>query len=1704
MKPLRFMLVMGGVNLLLFSLTGIAFAGMPYGNEWLSGASKIFKIPIAQEGIYRVEVSVLQNLGLPATAQAQELWLYYKGESVPVFIGNDNQNRIGTLQPSDYIEFVGIPSNETVDSLLYDRTIWISRTRSLFNDTAVYFLVWKPGTANPDIIQHLANDTSQKASEITYFIEESVLDGPYYGKGKYFKVSNFAFYHGMYDFSEGRFYRIPYIGPNSTYTLPVTMYAPDVITSMPARMEVLLAGQDYGNYSFEIRLNGNIIYNGQGNGYLPEIISQVVPSGIVSNVNTPEIEITNQFSTGLRVGIAYIKIIYPRKWNASGTHIGGIVYGTGSGAFFRITGNFTGSTNPVLVNMTDKQRITLIDSSGILIGYLPLVSDTAVIYAGKPVYTTNVEEFIPHTIDPSWDYVIITLRDWINDPSGLIQQYAQHRSSNIGGSFNVGIMAIEDLYDMFAYGIKKHPLSIRNFVRYFNSVKAHNKDVQIFLIGGAVPFSDAFWYKNTLIPTFGYPPSDGLLVADPDSTCWWCLTAGIGRLAIWDIQDLEPYLEKVISHETELNNITPTLDYIWTKNVIHLGGGKTTYEQQQIRYLMEQLEQIIEGPQWGATVTKVYKTGPVPIQVTDAYKVDSIIRTGCVLITFTGHSSYNSFDITIDEPENYPNEGKFPVLWSNGCYVGNIFTTQSTLSKRFLLTPQKGTIGFYGGYDLTLLYQDYYITRGFYYSATQFAYGEPIGTIFKEAWRYTSGQASNDIILRQHQETFVFHGDPGIRLHVTDKAEYIVSETYAWLKPSTLSVLQDSFDLRFLIFNVGKSVRDSFRIYIELTYPDGNTEVFDWKVPSTILIDTVDVQLPVGEQPGLLRLRIFVDASNDIPEYDDYGNNELILTAYVSSTDAFPIYPYHLQRVDTVPVTLFAFSGDVLSPPQDYIIEIDTVATFSSPFKKRKVIKGVYGLIKWIPQINWEKGRVYYWRVTPAKDTTRWKMQSFTVVGFAKEVKSGWEQRHPYQWEENFRYGLQYDWDQRKFVFGESARKISIVSANYWFNPNAGIGNVNLRCRYPKLLIDGMLIDRGCCARWWRWRDNNGDWRWNSGFGSIQFFGIDTATGMLLGSQDNDNDWVGDVFGDMICPVDGPRAYYGIDMPDLKFRIYESPSWTIDTAYSQDVLQEQIINFINSLPQRYYFGAYVIGGQYAPKPSLWKSTLKALFSSLGVQVDSICDVCPWFFFTKLGDPSFQPVFQYGDTMDILFWDTIITGYWPNGFMESPLIGPAGQWYRIQWDYDGVDNPLDSAWLTVYAVDQSGQEKVIIPRLYSKDTTLMFLQAREYPYIRLRLYVKDEGNATPIQLKYWRVIYDPLPEFVYDPMTHLVIPQKDSFLNGEPLEIEIAVMNVSDFASDSLTVKWFINGTDISEQYMLKQFKPKDTTIWKMTVDTRSASGNVMLFATLNPYLASLGRQAQPEAYAFNNTFRLPFYVLRDPWNPFIDVTFDGRRIFDGDYVSPNPLIEITLRDEHPYLKLNDTTLMNIFIVDPDNKIKRIPFNDPQVTVIPATMSDGEDNRMVIRWRPTFTKDGTYELRVQGMDVSGNSAGKYDYRVSFKVDRTPRISNIFPYPNPFTTSTRFVFVLTGTKVPDDFRIQIFTISGRLVREITKEELGPIHIGTNITRYAWDGTDQFGRPLGNGVYLYRVFVRYNDGTLPEKYETSADKFFYKGWGKLYIVR
>ena len=68
---------------------------------------------------------------------------------------------------------------------------------------------------------------------------------------------------------------------------------------------------------------------------------------------------------------------------------------------------------------------------------------------------------------------------------------------------------------------------------------------------------------------------------------------------------------------------------------------------------------------------------------------------------------------------------------------------------------------------------------------------------------------------------------------------------------------------------------------------------------------------------------------------------------------------------------------------------------------------------------------------------------------------------------------------------------------------------------------------------------------------------------------------------------------------------------------------------------------------------------------------------------------------------------------------------------------------------------------------------------------------------------------------------------------------------------------------------------------------------------------------------------------------------------------------------------------------------------------------------------------------------------------------------------------------------------------------KDELGAIKVGNNVSEFAWDGTDQFGDQLANGVYLYKVSLR-NNGQDFEKRETKADKLFKNNIGKIYLMR
>jgi len=406
---------------------------------------------------------------------------------------------------------------------------------------------------------------------------------------------------------------------------------------------------------------------------------------------------------------------------------------------------------------------------------------------------------------------------------------------------------------------------------------------------------------------------------------------------------------------------------------------------------------------------------------------------------------------------------------------------------------------------------------------------------------------------------------------------------------------------------------------------------------------------------------------------------------------------------------------------------------------------------------------------------------------------------------------------------------------------------------------------------------------------------------------------------------------------------------------------------------------------------------------------------------------------------------------------------------------------------------------LIDRTDIQNMSLSDIDANQFPYLKLKYYAKDEILRTSSDLQYWRILYEGLPESAIN-SNSLFTFYNDTLQQGEVLELELAVENISDYDMDSLLVRVSVVDDLNNQTTKFTRYEPLEKgqmVNTKFSINTKDFSDTQQLIMEVNP------DEDQPELHHFNNLLVQQFHVIKDKINPLLDVTFDGTHIMSGDIVSPKPKIQVSLTDENLFLSLSDTSLFKIFIKEPNKAAATlIPFTSEFMTFIPAI--EGSDNQAFIELNPNFTTDGEYELLVQSEDATGNSSGNLDYKVVFKIITRSAISNVLNYPNPFSTSTQFVYTLTGDEIPEYFKIQIFTVSGKVIREITQDEIGPLKVGTHRTDYRWDGTDEYGGRLANGVYLYRVVATKTGQESYESFDNGTNRFFRKEFGKMTILR
>ncbi|HQV99813.1 MAG TPA: type IX secretion system sortase PorU [Bacteroidia bacterium] len=126
--------------------------------------------------------------------------------------------------------------------------------------------------------------------------------------------------------------------------------------------------------------------------------------------------------------------------------------------------------------------------------------------------------------------------------------------------------------------------------------------------------------------------------------------------------------------------------------------------------------------------------------------------------------------------------------------------------------------------------------------------------------------------------------------------------------------------------------------------------------------------------------------------------------------------------------------------------------------------------------------------------------------------------------------------------------------------------------------------------------------------------------------------------------------------------------------------------------------------------------------------------------------------------------------------------------------------------------------------------------------------------------------------------------------------------------------------------------------------------------------------------------------------------------------------------------------------------------------------------------------GLHTLTLKAWDVYNNSSeAATEFIVSESA--TLALDHVLNYPNPFTTHTTFMFEHNRPFVPMDVQIQVFTVSGKLIKTLS-DKITPT--GFRSDDIEWDGLDDFGDKIGKGVYVYKLRIRTNDGDYADKFE------------------
>jgi hypothetical protein len=209
--------------------------------------------------------------------------------------------------------------------------------------------------------------------------------------------------------------------------------------------------------------------------------------------------------------------------------------------------------------------------------------------------------------------------------------------------------------------------------------------------------------------------------------------------------------------------------------------------------------------------------------------------------------------------------------------------------------------------------------------------------------------------------------------------------------------------------------------------------------------------------------------------------------------------------------------------------------------------------------------------------------------------------------------------------------------------------------------------------------------------------------------------------------------------------------------------------------------------------------------------------------------------------------------------------------------------------------------------------------------------------------------------------------------------------------------------------------------------------------------------------------------ITDTEGPRVRAYLNDEQFVDGGITNENPVLLLNLSDSSGINSAGAGIGHDITAVIDDDINQYFVLNDFY------SAETGSYQKGSLRFQLPALKEGQHHIDIKVWDVVNNSSS---YRLNFKVvkDQELQITNVYNYPNPFTTRTRFMFEHNRPGDLLQVHIRIYSVAGNLVRSLQQTINST---GNRSFEIEWDGLDHFGRKPGRGVYIYDIEIKDSAG-------------------------